>query len=105
MINRLDNDSLLGIEWFGNNSMKLNQDICHLTFSGHKYENVLASVGQPIIWDTENQKLLGIIIDRKLNFNDYVTSTCKKADKKLSVLARLSYYISTKKEGFFSKHL
>ena len=45
-------------------------------------------------------KLLGIIIDRKLNFNDYVTSIYEKAGK-LSVLARLSYYVSIKQRRFF----
>ena len=58
-------DSLLAIKWFENNSIKLNQDKCHLIVSGHKYENVFASVGQSVIWETENKKLLGIIIDRK----------------------------------------
>ena len=56
----------------------------------------LSFVDQSIIWETENQKVLDIIIDRKLNFNDYVTSICKKARKKFSVLARFSYYMSTK---------
>ena len=49
LINRLEYDSLLAIEWFENNNMKLNQDKCHLIASGHKYENVFASVGQSII--------------------------------------------------------
>ena len=30
LINRLENDSCLAIEWFENNSVKLNQDKCHL---------------------------------------------------------------------------
>ena len=29
LINRLKHDSYLAIEWFENNSMKLNQDKCH----------------------------------------------------------------------------
>ena len=45
------------------------------------YENVFASVGQLIIWEIENQTLLGIIIDRKLYFNYYVTFICKKSGK------------------------
>ena len=40
--------------------MKLNQDKCHLIVSGHKYENVFASVGQSIIWETEDQKLIAL---------------------------------------------
>ena len=40
LINRLEHDSYLAIEWFENNSMKLNQDKCHLLGSGFKHENV-----------------------------------------------------------------
>ena len=31
---RLEHDSFLAIEWFGNNNMKLNQDKCRLHVSG-----------------------------------------------------------------------
>ena len=44
LINRLEHDSYLAIEWFENNSMKLNQDKCHLLVSGFKYENVWAKI-------------------------------------------------------------
>ena len=83
--------------------MKLSQDKCHLIVSRHKYENVFASVGQSIIWETENLKLLGIIIYRKRNFNDCVASICRKAGGKLSVLASLSYYMNTKQRRILLK--
>ena len=88
-------DRLDGIEWFENSNMILNQDNCNLIFLGHNYENIFASVGQSMIWETENQKLLGIIIDCKLNFSDYVTSICKKAGK--------NYLRWLNKEGLFLK--
>ena len=96
LISRFEDGNLLAIEWFENNNTMLSQDNCHLIVSGHKYETVFTSVGQSIILETENKKLLGIIIDGQLNFYDYVTSVCKKAGKKLSVLARFSYYMSSK---------
>ena len=34
LLQRLDHDSLLAIEWFENNYMKLNGDKCHLLISG-----------------------------------------------------------------------
>ena len=34
----MEHDRFLAIEWFKNNSMKLNDDKCHLLISGHKYE-------------------------------------------------------------------
>ena len=35
LINRLEQDSFLAIEWFENNSMKLNDHKRHLLISGH----------------------------------------------------------------------
>ena len=96
LINGLEYNNLLVIEWFENNYKKINQENCHLIVSGHKYENIFASVSQSMIWETENQKLLGIIKNIELNFYDYVISICRKVGKKLSMLASLSYYMSTK---------
>ena len=74
LIKRLEHDSLLVIEWFQNNNMKLNLDKCHLLVFGYKHENVLAQIGDEIIWESNKQKLLGLQIDRNLNFNEYMSS-------------------------------
>ena len=91
LINRLEHDNLLAIEWFENNHVKLNQEKCHLVISGHKHESIWAKIGQTKIWESRKQKLLGVEVDSSLNF---VSSLCEKAGKKLSVLARLSIFIS-----------
>ena len=46
LIYRLEHDSLLAIEWFKNDHMKLNQESCHLLVSGHKYKNIWVEIGQ-----------------------------------------------------------
>ena len=74
--------------------MKLNQEKCHLLVSGYKHENIWARIGQTKIWESRKQKLLGVEIDSNLNFDLYVSSLCKKAGKKLSLLARLSNFMS-----------
>ena len=66
LINRIEHNSYLAIEWFENNSMKLNQDKCHLLVSGFKYENIWANVGKTKIWEKKKQKLLDVEIDRTL---------------------------------------
>ena len=38
--------TVLAIEWFENNQMKLNQEKCHLLVPGHKHENVWTRIGQ-----------------------------------------------------------
>ena len=73
LIKRLEHDSLLSIEWFQNNNIKLNQEKCQLLVSGYKYENVWAQIGVEIIWESNKQKLLGLQIDRNPNFNEYVS--------------------------------
>ena len=83
--------------------MKLNQGKCHLLVSGHKHETVWVKIGETKIWESNKQKLLGVVIDRNLNFNEYVFNLCKKADRKLSVLARFLDYMSFEKRKFLLK--
>ena len=77
LINRLEHDSLLAIEWFENNYIKLNQKKCHLLVSGNKFQNVCAKLCVAKIWESPKQKLLGFVIDRNLNFIEHVFSLCK----------------------------
>ena len=86
VINRLEHDSLLAIEWFEANYMKLNPDKCHLLLGGHKHEWVWGMVGNERIWESQNEKLLGINIDRNLSFDKHVTNLCRKANTKLTAL-------------------
>ena len=71
--------------------------------SGYKYENVWAQIGDEIIWESNKQKLLDLQIDRNLNFNEYVSSLCKKGGKKLSVLTRLSNFMRIKQRRVLMK--
>ena len=94
LIKRLEHDSFLPIEWFENNNMKLNQDKCHLLVSGYKNENAWANIRSEKIWKSNKQQLLGLDIDRNLNFNEHVPSLCRETGNKRSVLARLSSFMS-----------
>ena len=92
----MEHDSLLAIEWFENNYIKLNQEKCHLLVSGNKSENIWAESGHAKIWENPKQKLIVSVIDRDLSFDRYVSSLCRKAGIKLSALARLSHYMNLK---------
>ena len=37
LVNRLEHDSVLAIEWFETNYMKLNKDKCYFLLSGYKH--------------------------------------------------------------------
>ena len=99
LMERLEHDTKLAIEWFENNYMKLNEDKCHLLVAGHRYETLWANIGETRIWESKNEKLLGLTIDRNLNFDDHVFTLCKKAGRKLPALYRISNYISFEKKG------
>ena len=43
-------------------------------------------------WQRTKTKLLGVVIDRDIRFNEYVCSLCKKDGRKLSILSKLSRY-------------
>ena len=103
LISRLEHDSHLAIEWFESNYMKLNQDKCHLLVSGYKHENIWARIGEVKIWESSKQKLLGVVIGRDLSFNKYVSSLCKKAGRKLSVLSTLSNLMSFQQRRLLMK--
>ena len=77
--------------------------MCHLIISGHKSEAIWAEIGQTKIWESKKQKLLGVIIDRQLNFDEYFISLCKKARKKLSILARLANFLSLEQRKLLMK--
>ena len=57
LIKSLEHDSVLAIEWFESNYMKLNQDKYHFLLSGHKHE-VSAKIGHSKIWESYAQNLL-----------------------------------------------
>ena len=70
LIQRLDHDSTLAVEWFESNYMKLNNDKRHLLLFGYKHEVMWANITQSQIWESKKQKILGVIIDRDMTFDD-----------------------------------
>ena len=62
-----------------------------------------AQIRDDIIWGSNKKKLIVLQIDRNLNFNEYVSSLCKKAGRKLSVLVRLSHFFSIKQRRILMK--
>ena len=83
--------------------MELNQYKCYLLFSGYKTENVWANIGNEKNWESHKQKLLGLDIDRNLDFNEHISSLCRKAGNKRSVLAALSSFMSFKQRRILLK--
>ena len=84
VIERLENDSSTIIQWFADNFMKLNTEKCHLMVLGrNSNQQVTVNAGNSVIENTEEEKLLGVVIDKQLNFETHITKFCQKAGNKL----------------------
>ena len=83
--------------------MKLNQDKCHLLISGHKYDSVWANIGSCKIWESNDQRLLEVNIDRNLRFNHYILKQCKKAGERVSVLTEIFKFTSLERRSVLMK--
>ena len=56
---------------------------------GNTPDYLYANVGGSIMWESQQEKLLGIITDKNLNFNGHLSAICKKASAKITALARM----------------
>ena len=92
VITSLENCALILFKWFENNSMKGNSDNCHLLLSTSTSST--ANINGDIIKNSESEKLLGVTIDYKLNFEEHLTKVCDKASQKPNALARISSYMN-----------
>ena len=93
VLSHLEIDSKVLLEWVSNNHLKANPDKFHLLLSDPS-PIFSVQVDHYHIENSSSEKLLGIIIDSDLNFNDHVTELCKKASQKLHALARISNYMN-----------
>ena len=83
--------------------MKLNDSKCNLLVCGNKEEVIIAKIGNALITETHEVKLLGTLIDRELSFKNHTTIICKKAGKKLNILARLCNILPSHKRRVLMK--
>ena len=98
IVDRLENDCSIALEWFSDNFMKLNADKCHLLVLGQRCDDpVTVRIGSADVVNSSEEKLLGVQIDSKLSFDNHVSKLCQKASNKLYALARISPYMDQRK--------
>ena len=71
-----------GFVFQSNHEVSLNHDIS-------------LNIGSVRIKESKEEKLLGVILDKKLCFKQQVKSICKKAGQKLHALSRISHFLDT----------
>ena len=80
--------------WFYENYMVLNPGKCHYLIINNDIINASIELGEKILYAEAEQKLLGIIIDKDLNFQSHTKSIIKTANQKLSALIRVAPFMT-----------
>ena len=81
------------MEQFGNNYMKIKEEKCHfIVFYGGANEQLSMNIGSCAVNNSEEQKLLRVLIDTNLSFEKYMSNICLKAGSKLFALSNISAY-------------
>ena len=96
LMENLEGDIESVMEWFQANFMLLNADKCHFLLSGPKtvVEHISIQVGEQIIWESLQERLLGLNLDKKMKFQEHIKGVIKTASGKLSALTRLARILS-----------
>ena len=79
-------------KWFEINFLKANPDKSHLLLSTSK--TLSCNISGLDIKSSKSEKLLGIIIDHDLSFDEHLSLLCKKASQKLNALIRIANYMN-----------
>ena len=108
VIYKLENDSHTLMDWYEMNYLKPNPDKWHLIVS-EMGKDITISIDDNVIANSDDNKILGVNFDNKLNFKKHITKLCKKASQKLHALARLSNLMSCEQRkiimnAFISSH-
>ena len=84
-----------------NNNLKANAGKFHLF--PILYEDQTITVENCVIKSSGVEELLRVRIDSNLNFKEHILSLCKKANRKLQALTRVSKYITLNKRRILMK--
>ena len=88
----LEKSANLALKWFENNHMKANPSKFQaILFKCRKNEEVFdLNIGDELIKPVSLVKLLGVLIDDKLSFNEHVSKLCIKAARQTNALSQMN---------------
>ena len=91
----LEHDGNIAIDWFESNGMQANPSKFQLMImSPIPTEPVSITLkGNTVIMSESCVKVLGILIDNRLDFSQHISLMCSKAARQLNALARISKYL------------
>ena len=91
VIQKLENATTTLFQWFSDNQMKSNPDKCH--FLCNSNSELSLTIETQKIKNSKFEKLLGIKLDSKLNFNSHIHDICQKAGQKLNAIFGITPYM------------
>ena len=82
-------------QWFQKNHMTLNSGKCHYMVINSRDLSHEIMLNNNKITSSNEEKLVGILLDSKLNFESHIGSLCREAGQKINALARLKNYLKS----------
>ena len=95
----INNELKVITEWFKANKLSLNiEKTNYISFQlkNKKQEKSTLEIDGKIINETNSTKFLGIIINKKLNFNEHILYTSNKLAKTIGIITKARQYLSRK---------
>ena len=85
----LETDFIILHQWFHENNMTLNPGRCHYMVIGSRDLSHDIMLNNSKITSSNEEKLLGIFLDSKVNFESHIASLFRKTGEKINALVRL----------------
>ena len=87
-------ESATAMKWFETNMMQANPSKFHaIILKEPSVSRTTLTVGNTVMTTDESAKLLGVHLDRHLDFNKQIKELCRKAARQLNVLQRLARHL------------
>ena len=80
--------------WFAQNEMKANLDKLHSTTEACNFQ-----LSETVIPTSHSRKLVGVTFPNTLNFEKHLTTICRKANRKLNALVRVTPYMNLQEKA------
>ena len=102
VLQKLLEDVPVVIHWFRKNEMAVNPKKFQVMFLGCDKQGLQIPIDNTTIISSNSVRLLGIIIDHRLTFNDHIFEICNKANRKISALLRIRNFLNKKQAEILS---
>ena len=97
LIETLESESNIAIDWFTKSEMIINPDKFQVIILDKKKSNLTnipLTIDNQTIKSVPSVELLGIHLDAKLNFNLHINNICRLAGNQLNALIKVKSYLS-----------